>query len=152
MPLQPPPMLALFLALAKNPDCRQPSGGLSLLCVDYLSLSSSAFYPKFSNQSIAGTLCTARIELQKLLLQSCVWKSPWQFFPLLRVRCHTLMGYLRPEMGGRKLSPKFLTELNGPEPILNHLLKSWHGQEERIYGKGQTEEARAVSLGKWESC
>lgn len=49
-------------------------------------------------------------------------------------------------MGGRKLSPNFLTELNGLEPTLNHLLTSWHGKEERIYGKGQKENARVVSL------
>ena len=55
-------------------------------------------------------------------------------------------------MGGRKLSPKSLTELNGLEPTLNHLLKSWQGKKERMYGKGQTENTRAVSLGKWESC
>lgn len=58
------------------------------------------------------------------------------------------MGYLRPEMGGRELSPKSLTELNGLEPTLNHLVRSWHGKEERMYGKGQPEKARAVSLGK----
>lgn len=51
-------------------------------------------------------------------------------------------------MGGRELSPKSLTELNGLEPILNHLVRSWHGKEERMYGKGQPEKARAVSLGK----
>lgn len=55
-------------------------------------------------------------------------------------------------MGGRKLSPKFLTELNGLEPTLNHLLKSWHGKKERMYGKGQTENARAISLNQWENC
>lgn len=54
-------------------------------------------------------------------------------------------------MGGRKLSPKSLTELNGLEPTLNHPLKSWHGKEERMYGKGQTENTRAVSLGQWDS-
>lgn len=75
-------------------------------------------------------------QLQKLLVQSCNSKSPWCFFPLLRPGCHTLMGYLWPGMAGRKLSPKFLTELNGLEPTVNRLLKSWHRKEERIYGKG----------------
>lgn len=62
------------------------------------------------------------------------------------------MGYLSTAMGGRNLLPKSLTELNGLEPTLNRLVESWHGKEERMYGKGQTLNARAISLGKWESC
>lgn len=71
------------------------------------------------------------------------------FLPLLRPGCHTLVGYLRPGVAGRKLSPKFLTELNGLEPTVDHLLKSWHWKEERMYGKGLAQSARAINLGKW---
>lgn len=64
----------------------------------------------------------------------------------------TLMGYPRLGIGGRKLSPQSLPELNGLEPTRNRLLKSWHMKKKRMYGKGQTQNARAISLGKWNGC
>jgi hypothetical protein len=49
-------------------------------------------------------------------------------------------------VSGRKLSPESLTELNGLEPTLNcRLKKSWHEKEERMYGKGQAGNTRALA-------
>ena len=133
-----------------------PPGPLISLFRQVTNTSSWAFCPKLSSRPIADKLCTARRGWRRAvaaetLLQSRARKSPRCSFLLILAGCHTLMGYLRPGVGGRKLSPKFLTELNGLEPTLNCLLQSWHGKEERMYGKGQAQTARAVSLGKGES-
>lgn len=89
----------------------------------------------------------------KLLLQSFAWKALWHLFPsFIHPGSYTLMGYPRLGIGGRKLSPQSLPELNGLEPTRNRLLKSWHMKKKRMYGKEQTQNARAISLGKWNCC
>lgn len=115
---------------------------LCSLCVGKLRLP-EFFCPKFSIQSIIDKPCTARLKWANAAAEEtsptlCLKISTSFSSPSFTGAGHTLMGYLRLGMDGRKLSPKSLTELNGPELTLNHLLKSWHRKEERMYGKGQT--------------
>lgn len=154
--LQPPDSRACLLCLGKQPSLQDTLRDI-LPSLFRQVTSSWAFCPELSNRPITDTLCTARIEWRDMVIAetfapTLAWKSLQRFCPLPRVSCHTLMGYLSTAMGGRNLLPKSLTELNGLEPTLNRLVESWHGKEERMYGKGQTLNARAISLGKWESC
>ena len=118
-------------SLAHNPTRRRPSRGLCHLWLDKFCLFGilSQIFP-------TKPLLTHFVEPSQIGVDE--HSSCRNFFPLLRPGCHTPMGYLWPGMAGRKLSPKFSTELNGLEPAVNRLLKSWHGKEERMYGKGQT--------------
>lgn len=128
-------------ASADNPTCGWPSRGLGHLRLDkwhplglsVLSFPTDPLLTHFVQPEEGGEIQ----KLPKLLLQSRAWKSPQCFLPLLCAGCHLPMGYLRSGMGGRKLSPRSLTELNGLEPILNRLLQSWHGRRKECMQKGR---------------